>query len=131
MLVPLTGAFLFRDSRLVGRWRNGILELARLRDLDLPMFRKTISTFRYLPPGSLRAMLSALPTRCQGSGQKTPPEPAFTDRLEFLEQKTRRKILLGTGLLTLSLTCLVSGASLGSVTLLLLGGLLFALSTAL
>ena len=131
MLVPLTGAFLFRDSRLVGRWRNGILEMVHLRGLDLAMFRKTMSTFRYLPPNSLQAMLSSLPSSCQETRQETPSlEPSLVDEYEARQQKDTRRIFLGIGLLTFALICLAVGASLGSVTLLLLGGSMVALVAA-
>jgi hypothetical protein len=123
LLVPLTGAFLLCDSRLVGRWRNGILEMAHLRGLDVAMFRKTISTLRYLPPDSLQAMLSSLPTGCQETRQETPMrEPALMGEYEARQQKETRRILLGIGLLTFALICLVVGVSSGSAALLLLGG---------
>jgi hypothetical protein len=40
LLVPLTGGFLFLDSRLVRRWRAGIVEMGRSRSLDVTAFLK-------------------------------------------------------------------------------------------
>jgi hypothetical protein len=130
VLVPLTGGFLALDSHLFYRWRRGILEMARLRGLDLTMFQKTVSGFRHLPPNSLKAMLSALPDRCDEEREKTAVrQPDFVDRFEILERKNTRRILVGTGLFTLALTCM-AGACFGTITLLLLGGILLVLSVA-
>ena len=132
ILVPLTGGFLFRDSRLVCRWRNGILEMARSRGLDVAMFRKTISGFRQLPPHSLQAMLSNMSTNSQAAPQQTQPsEAALVDEYAAREQKDARRVLYATVLLTCALLCLAAGLSSGSVTLLLLGGSMGALVIAL
>src|SRR5260370_31655590 len=45
ILVPLTGAYLVLDSRLLRLWRAGIVEMLRLRGLDVTAFSKTISGF--------------------------------------------------------------------------------------
>ena len=130
-LVPLTGGFLMLDNRLFRRWRSEILEMARLRGLDVAMFIKTILTFRQLPPHSLQAMLAGLPASSQVSRQENSTlQSAQLDSFEVLARKNARRILLGTALLTLALACLVGGAFLGSVTLLLLGALLLALTAA-
>jgi len=76
LLVPLTGGFLFFDSRLVRRRRAGIVEMMGLRGLDSATFLKTISGFRHLPPSALKAMLVTIPpsivrlleTPCTSSG---------------------------------------------------------------
>jgi hypothetical protein len=131
MLVPLTGRFLFFDSHLVLQWRKGILEMARLRGLDVTAFLKAISGFRHVPPNSLKAMLSTLPASLEATRQQvTLSELAVVDEFETLERKNARRILLGTGLLTLALICLIGGAPCGSVTLLLLGGGLIAVVVA-
>jgi hypothetical protein len=122
ILAPLTGGFFFFDCHLVLRWRREILEMARWRGLDVATFLKTISGFRFLPPNSLKAMLSTLPGGNEELRQQIPqPEPAVVDEFETLERKNARRILLGTGLLTLTLICLIGGASCGSVALLLIG----------
>jgi hypothetical protein len=41
LLVPLTGGFLFLDSRLVRQLRAGIVEMARLRSLDRASVSRT------------------------------------------------------------------------------------------
>jgi hypothetical protein len=128
-IVPLTGGFLFLDSHMVLQWRAGILQMARLRSLDLAMFAKTISGFRQIPPDSLKAMLATLPTGSELTQQRVPRDETdvVIDKLEVLERKNAWRILYSTGLLTLALLSLIAGASYGSVTLLLLGGSLFTL----
>ena len=131
MLVPLTGGFLFFDNHLVLRWRGVILESARLRGLDVTSFLKTISGFRHIPPNSLKAMLSTLPASLEATPQQvTRSEPAVVDEFEALERKSAWRILRATALLTFALVCIVSGASGGSLALLLLGVSLVALAIA-
>jgi hypothetical protein len=133
ILVPLTGAYLILDSRLLRLWRAGIIEMMRLRGLDVTAFSKTISGFRHVPPNSLNAMISMLPASQELTGQQLPrKEPVVVnDEFEALERKNASRILLGTGFMTLALICLVSGAYFGSVTLLLIGGSLAILVVAL
>ena len=130
IIVPLTGGFLFLDSHLVLQWRAGILDMERLRGLDLAMFLKTISGFRQLPPDSLKAMLATLPASSDVTQQRVPrDEPSVVnDKLEALARKNAWRILYSTGLFTLALLSLIGGAFYGSVTLLLLGGSLSTLS---
>jgi hypothetical protein len=84
--------------------------MARLRGLDVAMFLKTISGFRHVPQNSLKAMLVTLPASQEIIREQAPrPEPDVVDEFEALEQKNARRILLGTGLLTLALICLIGG----------------------
>jgi len=124
ILVPLTGAYLILDSRLLHLWRAGIVEMQRLRGLDVTAFSKTISGFRHVPPNSLDAMISTLPASPELTRQQVPRKElgVVNDEFEALERKNAWRILLGTGFMTLALICLVSGAYFGSVTLLLIGG---------
>jgi hypothetical protein len=133
ILVPLTGAYLILDSRLLRLWRAGIVEMVRLRGLDVTAFSKTISGFRHLPPNSLNAMISTLPASSELTRQQVPRKGpgVVNDEFEALERKSAWRILLGTGFITLALICLVSGAYFGSVTLLLIGGSLAILLVAL
>jgi len=133
ILVPLTGAYLVLDSRLLRLWRAGIIEMVRLRGLDLTAFSKTISGFHHVPPNSLSAMISTLPASPELTCQQVPrKEPGVVnDEFEALERKNAWRILLGTGFITLALICPVSGAYFGSVTLLLIGGSLAILVVAL
>ena len=76
-------------------------------------------------------MLAGLPASSQVSRQENSTlQSAQLDSFEVLARKNARRILLGTALLTLALACLVGGAFLGSVTQLLLGALLLALTAA-
>ena len=124
LLVPLTGGYLFLDSRLVRRWRAGIGEMTRLRSLDVFTFLKTISGFRHLPANTLKAMLVTIPPSGEASQQKAPqPEQAIVGTtIDAIDQKNEFKILCFTGLLTVALGCLIAGAFYGSVALLLSGG---------
>ena len=129
LLAPLTGGFLFFDSRLVRRWRAGIVEMASLRSLDRTTFQKTISGFRQLPPNTLKSMLSTLPARGQESGHETPRAEEVIAGADFdaLERKNELKILRSTGLLTGALVCLIAGGFYRSLPLLAFGGSLIML----
>jgi hypothetical protein len=123
ILVPLTGAYLLLDSRLLGLWRTRIVEMVRSRGLDVATFTKVIAGFRHIPPNSLRAMLSTLSASPKFTHQHeagTRPSVAI-DEFKALERKNTWRILLGTSLLTLALICLISAAYTGSVVLLFLG----------
>jgi hypothetical protein len=129
LLVPLTGRFLFFDSRLVRRWRARIVEMLRLRGLDRATFLKTMSGFRRLPPNALKAMLSTIPSSSEESRQETPQlEQAFVGaNFDALERKNELKILCSTAFLTGALVCLIAGAFYGSVVLLVSGASLIIL----
>ena len=129
LLVPLTGGFLFFDSRLVRRWRAGIVEMARLRSLDRAKFLKTISGFRHLPPNTLKSMLSTIPPSGEESRQETPQQEQAIAGANFdaLERNNEMKILCSTAFLTGALVCLIAGAFYGSVALLVSGASLIVL----
>jgi hypothetical protein len=129
LLVPLTGAFLFFDSRLVRRWRAGIIEMTGSRGLDSATFLKTISGFRHLPPSALKAMLVTIPPSREEDRQETPhlKHSIVGANFDALEKKNALKILCSTGLLTLALVCLIAGAFYGSIALLVSGGSLIIL----
>ena len=129
LLVPLTGGFLFFDSRLVRRWRAGIVEMTRLRSLDRATFLKTISGFRHLPQNALKAMLSTIPPSGEEIRQETPQlkQAIVGPNFDALEWKNELKILCSTGLLTGALVCLIAGAFYGSVALLMSGASLIIL----
>ena len=123
ILVPLTGAYLLLDTRLLRLWRARIVEMVRSRGLDVTTFTKIISGFRQVPPNSLRVMISLLLASPELAHQResgTGPSVA-TDEFAALDRKHARRILLGTSLLTLALICLISGAYTGSILLLSLG----------
>jgi hypothetical protein len=125
LLVPLTGAYLFFDGRLVRRWRAGVVEMTRLRSLDVATFLKTISGFRHLPSNSLKAMLATLPFGGQEGRQ---PEQALVgSTFDAIDHKNELKILCSTSLLTFALGCLIAGTFYGSAALLLSGGSLIVL----
>jgi hypothetical protein len=122
LLVPLTGGFFFLDSRLVRRWRARIVEMERLRSLDLNAFRKTISGFRHLPPNALKAMLSTIPASRKENRQSE--EKIAGIDFDAMDQKTEFKTLYSTGLITTAFACLIGAAFYGSLALLLTGGIL-------
>ena len=129
LLVPLTGGFLFFDSRLVRRWRAAIVEMGRFRSLDRATFLKTISGFRHLPPNALKAMLSTIPPSGEESRQDIPQlEQAIVGaNFDALERNNELKILCSTALLTGALVCLIAGAFYGSGALLVSGASLIIL----
>jgi hypothetical protein len=122
-LVPLTGSFLFFDSRVVRRWRGGIVEMIKLRGLDRAIFLKTISGFRHLPLGTLKAMVVIIPSGDAESQQVTlqPKRTRAAADFEFHESRNELKLLRSTGLLTIALACLIAGAFYGSIPLLASG----------
>jgi hypothetical protein len=129
LLVPLTGGFLFFDSRLVRRWRGGIVEMMVLRGLDSVTFRNTISGFRHLPANALKTMLVTIPPSRGEDRQESPhlEQSIVGASFDTLERKNELKILRSTGLLTLALVCLIAGAFYGSTALLVSGGSLIIL----
>ena len=105
LLAPLTGGFLFLDSRRVRRWRAEILGRMFTRELEVAIFRKTISVLRSLPAGSLQAMLSTLPSGENADQRQTRAHNAAGDEFDSLRRKHEWRILGATGLLTLTLLC--------------------------
>jgi hypothetical protein len=61
-LVPLCGGFLVLDNYLVNRWRERVVRMWALEELDLAVFTRSIASVRILPAGTLGAMLATLPT---------------------------------------------------------------------
>jgi hypothetical protein len=133
LLAPLTGGFLYFDSRLVRRWRARIVEMTSLRSLERATFQKTISGFRQLPPNTLKSMLSTLPASGEEGGHETPQPEKVIAGAEFdaLERKNELKILRSTALLTGALICLIAGGFYRSLPLLATGGSLAILLLAL
>jgi hypothetical protein len=121
LLVPLTGGFLFLDSRRLRGWRIQILEKSALRGLDLLTFRKTISGFRHLPTGSLQAMLSTIPSKEDFAQRQRQERNVIGDEFDRWTRKHEWRILGATGLLTLALICLAGAAIYHSLTLLFWG----------
>jgi hypothetical protein len=60
-LVPLCGAFLLVDARLLNEWRSALLARWADRELDLAAFRDAMRAHPTLPTGTLEAMLATLP----------------------------------------------------------------------
>jgi hypothetical protein len=101
--VPLTGGFLFLDSRRVSRWCEEIQRMCQSDGLDYALFEKTILGFRHLPTRSLHGMLAAFPgTAAQEASSLTSPSRPGRGRTD---------ILLQTFLLTAAL-CTLAGAAL-------------------
>ena len=61
-LMPISGAFLALDARLVGEWRLSLLPPWTRKEIDFTAFRQAITTHPKLPSGTLGGMLALLPT---------------------------------------------------------------------
>ena len=94
LLVPLVGGFSVSDSRCVRRWRTQILDMSRVRNLDLQAYIKTASELRKISPRMLQHMLTTIPSsqRTEGSQQRT-LDP-FDQAQKALEKKTIIGIVL-------------------------------------
>jgi len=121
LLVPLTGGFLFIDSRRIRHWRAEILERFLMRGLDLTMFRKTISGFGHLPTDSLQAMLSTIPSNENTCPQEAREQNVIGDEFDTRTRKNEWRMLSATSLLTLALVCLAGAAVYQSLILQLCG----------
>jgi hypothetical protein len=121
LLVPLTGGFLFFDSRRIRRWRAEILEKSLMQGLDVAIFRKTISGFGHLPAGSLHAMLSTISSDENASQRQAREQNVIGDEFDTLTRKNEWRMLSATSLLTLALVCLAGTAVYQSL-ILQLGG---------
>jgi len=61
LLVPVVGAFLVIDSRIVFAWQRHVLHLWVSADFGLSDIRQTVQAIRYLPSGTIVGMLDRLP----------------------------------------------------------------------
>jgi hypothetical protein len=113
LLPPLTGAFLFLDSRQVRRWQARVIEMWR-SGLILKEFEGTITGFRHVPPHTLNGMLSTLP---KDSGQfrrdrATEEEKAFwAEKIDALGRRQEWETLIGAAALTLAIASLIGVAA--------------------
>jgi hypothetical protein len=121
LLVPLTGGFLFFDSRRIRRWRAEIIEKSMMRGLDVAIFQKTIEGFRHLPAGSLQAMLSTLSSDVNASQRQRQEQNDIGAEFDARTRKDEWRILRASTLLTLALVCLAGAAIYHSLILLLCG----------
>ncbi|HEX8200215.1 MAG TPA: hypothetical protein VF590_06985 [Isosphaeraceae bacterium] len=124
-LVPLVGAFLWGDARLVARWQRRIAELWVRRELELDNFAVALRSNPILPPGMLSGMLATLPSQEAGprTGQMTPAiREAVAARAQTILHCQSDRTALGTLGSLLGFTSLVAAAALQSWAL--LGGLL-------
>jgi hypothetical protein len=99
LLVPLIGGFSYFDSRAVRLWRRQILQMNRVRDLDIDLFLKTAAELKRISPPTLQRMLSTINTDRRTHG-------GFDKQQRSLECLT----LVATILLTAALGCLVGAA---------------------
>jgi hypothetical protein len=112
LLAPLTGAFLYIDSRRVRRWRAGIIDMWRF-GLSLKEFERTITSLRYVPHHSLKGMLSTLP---KDSGQfkrdqASEEEKAFcAEKIDALGRRQEWKTLAGAAALTFAIASFIGVA---------------------
>jgi hypothetical protein len=61
LLVPAYGAFLWRDSSILVRWRRQLCEAWAGRRIDFAAFRHAVNANPSLPQGTVQAMLATLP----------------------------------------------------------------------
>ena len=127
LLVPLIGGFLYMDSRRIRHWRAEILKKQLMQGLDLVMFRKTISGFRYLPSDSLETMLSTLSAEEKICYLQTGIPHVKSDEFDKRARKKEWRILRRTSLLTLGLVFLAGAVAYRSEILQLCGTGLMAL----
>jgi hypothetical protein len=76
LLVPLTGAYLWLDTRLVGQWQACILTLWLHRGLGLEIYKRTMSSDPRVPSKTLEGMLSVLPGPNDSLHRLSEPEKA-------------------------------------------------------
>jgi hypothetical protein len=101
LVVPLTGGFLYLDTRRVSRWRAGILGLCVTRGLEAALFRKTMSQLKHLPQGSLQAMLATLPA--DSSNPPIQEGPLSPGRNAGKNSEPDWRIMVATAALTFAL----------------------------
>lgn len=73
LAVPVAcGVYLAADHWTVLRWKRALVARHRSGDLDLAAFRAAAQSLRYLPGGTVRAMLETLPgPRGETPGERT------------------------------------------------------------
>jgi uncharacterized protein (DUF983 family) len=71
LVIPLCGAFLLLDGRLLGNWRSQLLASWAKRELDLWPFRDAMAAIPTLPKATLQGMLAMLPWAPDWSAEQT------------------------------------------------------------
>lgn len=61
-LLPLVNGWLWWDARRIRHWRSRIIEICDAGQLNIEVFRSTISHLRHLPQATLSCMLELLPS---------------------------------------------------------------------
>jgi len=61
LLLPVIGVFFYRDSKISQTWRSDILNSWSLGNIELEIFKSTLTQLPYLPEGTVKGMLSTLP----------------------------------------------------------------------
>ena len=118
LLVPLCGAFLYLDARLVHQWRQQVLEMWAQENLDLKTFSSAMSTIRTLPERTLRGMLDTLPNpqNMSKNGNLAPADrKALVLSLQTSSRQQNNRTLLTTITYTLGLATLALVAIQGFV----------------
>lgn len=131
LLVPFAGGYLLLDSRRVTRWRSGLLDLWRDRDLKLEAFAKCISAYPSVPPRTLEGMFAVLPKSYQEPVAKAsnPEDKQEVIRLAAAAaSQQERRTLLVVVTLTLAAGLLAGGLHLRSTRTLAAGALVAVLA---
>jgi hypothetical protein len=129
IVVPLTGAFIYLDTRRVSAWRNSVLSMCRTRGLDLALFCNTVSQLKHLPQGSLQSMLATLPVKSPGALTQEGPSSLRNDMR--MNSEPDWKLLVGPAALTLALvgvTAALHWQSLWPLAVTIASAVLFVLS---
>jgi len=106
-LIPLCGAFLLLDGRLMLRWQRAVLAALQSDGVRLSVLKGLLRAQRHLPERSLLGMLAALP-------EDDPREGGGVAGVEAVLREARmqqRRTLLGAAMVTL-LVGVPAGASL-------------------
>lgn len=97
LIVPFIGVYLYLDQQLVGTWRKSLLEMWRCHNLSLQGFEQAITSLTYIPPKSLRGMLSTLPKadNTQRDHLRAEEKKEMVENLEEVSNRQMRQLLLG------------------------------------
>lgn len=128
LMVPLCGCFIALDNRKVRHWQAEILDMWQSQNLELDLFKKVMTSFRQVPPQSLKTLLSEL-SKIEILHQISPSNRAEqVDRLNRLGRNQERKIWIGTALVFLGFISLAAAAIFRSLLLFLSAGAILVLT---
>jgi hypothetical protein len=113
LLVPVSGAFLAIDSRKVRSWQTSMLQMWRVRGLDLGEFERLIAKLGHVPVHTVRGMLMVLPMQNAKSMNRQcsdAQKESISNSLQLAVRANEHKTLLTSAALTIFVSCLVAVA---------------------